>query len=246
MTDSLAALIAQLQDAQANRRSQAALGLGHLADPQAVDALIATLCHDPELNVQEDATWALVRIGPASVEPLIQALRDPSAAARHNAAHTLGKIGDRRAIDGLIAALGDGDAPVRLKAAYALGQIGEARGAEGLVSLLADPDLNVRWMAAEVLERLKAVEAVLPALSHAEAEVREQAAAILGLIGDERAVEGLVGAARDEAWAVRVAAIQALAEIGDRDALLSLGDLRDDPDPRVRAMAKQWGLGGGS
>ncbi|MBL8155592.1 MAG: HEAT repeat domain-containing protein [Anaerolineae bacterium] len=236
MTDSLASLIAQLQDAQPNVRSKAALGLGQLGDPQAIEALIGTLCHDPELNVQEDATWALVRIGAAAVEPLIHALSDPSAAARHNAAHTLGKIGDGRAVDGLIGALRDGDAPVRLKAAYALGQIGDGRAAQGLVDLLADPDLNVRWMAVEVLERLKAVEAVLPALGHAEADVREQAAAILGLIGDRRAAEGLIRAARDETWEVRVAAIQALGEIGDQDALLSLGDLRDDPDARVRAM----------
>lgn len=246
MNETIQTLIDQLQDQNANTRSQAAVSLGRLGDAGAVDALVRVLCNDSQLNVQEDATWALVRIGSAAVPPLIEVLADGNPAMRHNAAHALGKIGDAGAVDALVQALSDDDPTVRLKAAFALGQIGDTRAVEPLLRLLDDSSKEVRWTVAEVVGQFgeSAVMLVSGVLQHHDVEARELAASILGEIGDPRAVEPLVQALIDSEWQVRFAVVNALGDIGDNRAAGSLAPLLEDADSRVRSLTtrilKRW------
>lgn len=238
--DELTRWLHDLHDEDEHTRSAAALSLGKLGDARAVDALIALLCEDESLNVQEDATWSLVRLGGASVAPLIERLSDARAAVRHNAAHALGKLGDARAIGALIARLGDEDAQVRLKAAYALGQMRAQAAVPGLLDCLADAERTVHDTALEALERIgaAALPALLEGLKHNTAPVREGCAQALGSLGLAQAVPGLQAALPDPDDDVRLALVQALGDIGGPQAVAALETLRDDADPRVRALAR--------
>lgn len=69
-------------------------------------------------------------------------------------------------------------------------------------------------------------------------KVRSQAAIILGQRGAREAIPALAeAAARDEAPAVRVAAVAALGRIGDASARPALEAAQRDPDASVRAAA---------
>ena len=71
--------------------------LGDIGDPRAVEPLIATL--KMEYARQSNSVDALVKIGPASVQPLIAALRDRNRYTAQNAAKALGLLHDPRAVE---------------------------------------------------------------------------------------------------------------------------------------------------
>jgi hypothetical protein len=114
-------LITRLKDPQGFVRSEAALELGNIKDPRAVDSLIATL-EDPEFFVRTAAVEALGKIkDPRAVDPLIASLKDPDANVQGGAAEALGNIKDPRAVGPLLTELKDQKAYVRIDAAKALG-----------------------------------------------------------------------------------------------------------------------------
>ncbi|MFD0867284.1 MerR family transcriptional regulator, partial [Tessaracoccus lubricantis] len=80
----------QLQHADPNVRFRAALTEQGSA---AVEDLVERLRSDPEPEVREAATWALVHRG-AVVMNAIDSLRDGDERARHSLAHLLGKLRD--------------------------------------------------------------------------------------------------------------------------------------------------------
>ena len=176
-------LIAALKDRYSQRRQGAAVALGEIGDPRAVEPLITIALGDEDEEVRWAAAGALGRIkDPRAVEPLIAALRDEDRRIREGAARTLGKIKDPRAVKPLIVALRDEDPDVRRRAARALGWIKNLRAVTPLVAVLRDED---RW-------------------------VRRRAAKVLGEIGDPRAVEPLIAALRDEksSWVHVVRALE--------------------------------------
>jgi len=104
-------------------RMEAAVALGNIGDPRAVEPLIRAL-GDKDWRVRMEAAVALGNIGdPRAVEPLIQALGDKSGSVRRVAARALGEIGDPRAVEPLTRALRDENQYVRRVAAGALGKI---------------------------------------------------------------------------------------------------------------------------
>jgi HEAT repeat protein len=228
-------LIQQLSDENAHTRSQAVLALGKNRATEAVSDILHVLFHDPELNVQEDATWALTRMPEEATPTLIEALQHTESSVRHNAAHTLGKIGSGRAVEALTTCLQDTDMRVRLKAAYALGQIGDSRAIEPLVALLSDTSHEVQLMAAEVLGRFgsAAAPALAKGLQHPDCAVREFVVGILGEIGDYPL---LAQALEDECWQVRFAAVEGLGQ--DASYLDTLRPLLEDPHERVRSLVR--------
>jgi HEAT repeat protein len=93
-------------------------------DDTVIRRLIEGLGH-PDLDVRQNLAVALAKIGSASVEPLIEALKDTSAERRAGAAYALGQIGSgaRAALPALLDLLKDGDVGVRRQASYAIGKI---------------------------------------------------------------------------------------------------------------------------
>ena len=231
-------LIEQLYDEQAAVRSQAVLALGEMRHADSVAVLVHVLTVETDLNVLEDTTWALVRMGDVAVEPLIALLAHENPTVRHQVAHVLGKIGDARAVPALIKTLSDVDDSVRLKSVFALGQIGDAQAIGALVNMLTDENVDVRVMVADVLEQFgkAAAVAVIPQLQHENWRVRDLAAEILGRIADEYAVEPLLAVLNDECWQVRFTVVNALRDIGDVRAIEPMQQLLEDESKHVVAM----------
>ncbi|MBF4625102.1 HEAT repeat domain-containing protein [Clavibacter sp. VKM Ac-2872] len=101
-----ARLAAALRAPDASARLQAALTAGTRPDPALVEGLIHRCRVEPDLNVREMLTWALIRHDPEiTLPPLIAELGSPIPQARSQALHTLSKIGDRRALPAITPAL---------------------------------------------------------------------------------------------------------------------------------------------
>src|SRR2546427_10921853 len=110
---------------------------------------------------------------------------------------------DRR-IEQLLAALRDDNEALRDHAVASLGQLGAA-AIERLINLFADEDRVIREAARQAVGQggADAVPALLEALRDDDWGVREQAAEAPGSLHDERAIEPLVAAPKDQDGAVR-------------------------------------------
>ena len=238
MTETLSTLIGELHHPDKNVRGKAALSLGKLGDVAMLDTLLMALGSETDLYVREDITWALVRIGGEAIEPLIDLLYNTNAAIRHNAAHVLGKIGGQAVVEPLIQVLHDTDAAVVTKAAFGLGQIGDERAIPALVRLVGHENREVQTMLINVLERLgtASVQPLIEVMTNESWQVREQAADILGQIGDQQALPVLIEALKDQVWQVRFAAVTALGHIGGARAKAALQTMPEDEDQRVQTL----------
>jgi HEAT repeat protein len=112
-------LILALKDKSDDVRASAITVLGKLGDIKAVDPLIAALT-DVGWQMRGPVTEALVKMGAASVDPVIAALKQNDHLVRFRAAEVLGEICDGRSVSPLIALLKDTDEGVRWSAAKAL------------------------------------------------------------------------------------------------------------------------------
>jgi HEAT repeat protein len=123
---SVPGLIEALEDRDARIRSLACYGLGLMGAEAgaAVPALSARIL-DGELQIAEQAAWALSRIGEAAVPVLVLRLGDPEPRARVLAARTLGRMGRsaRGSVSALLVAAGDSDATVRKEVREALQKV---------------------------------------------------------------------------------------------------------------------------
>lgn len=238
MTDTFQTLLDQLQDADAATRSGAIVDLSKLDDARVLPALLDVLTQERNSLVLEDAAWALTRLGDTAVSPVVELLQHDDARVRHQAAHTLGKLGRPQAVDALIAALADADATVAQKAAVALGQIGDSRGAAALAERLdhaSDEVVNTVSITLEAFGEV-AIEPLGVALKHEQPDVRERAADVLGAIGSDDAIPALRTATQDSVWQVRFAAVNALSAIGSRAAKAALASIPPDADTRVNGL----------
>jgi HEAT repeat protein len=231
MTETLNTLTEQLRHPEKSVRSQAVFELSKLQNANTLPILLDALVNEPDVMVREDITWTLVRMRDESLMPLIDLLRHENSAARHHAAHVLGKIADARAVDALIGVLEDSDPAVISKAVFALRQIDDVR-------LVGHENREVQSMISSVLEHFgdEALPLLVEKLADASPQVREQAADSLGLIGNRQAVPALARALQDEAWQVRFAAVTALGHIGSVDARKALEQVQNDPDSRVQNL----------
>jgi HEAT repeat protein len=151
------------------------------------------------------ALWALDSIDSVLGRQAIrEALHDPSASVRLQAARSSGVRADRDAADLLVSLLADRDPAVRRETAIALGSMGERRAMAGLLAALGDRDQFSAWSIRTAVRRLgypdqPALRAVL-----VDAQRRENALKLA-----------------DESWSVPV--VRAL-----------VSTLRDAPEPAFR------------
>jgi HEAT repeat protein len=125
-----------------------------------------------------------------AVESLIVLLHDDESQVRNDAAVSLGKIGDGRAIDPLVARLSDSQENdyVRMTAARALGHIVRGEVFPPLVAALNDPVIDVRCQALWALAESGGAQAVDTLLTHTSDPdpcVRHAAVHALAEVGDE-------------------------------------------------------------
>jgi HEAT repeat protein len=104
--DTTALLVRSLEDSEPDVRQCAAQGLATQADPNSIPALINAL-NDEDSLVTRLAANALIRIGEASVLPLIGLIKAPDSPARFEAMRALALIADERSVPTLFDALND-------------------------------------------------------------------------------------------------------------------------------------------
>lgn len=134
----------------------AAMSLIKIGKP-AVNPLIQAMKKYDTLDTHahKEAEKVLRQIRLKDVGSLIGALKNEDKLVRKNAAETLGRIGDVRAVEPLIQALKDENDSVRQTAAYALGDIGDARALEALTQAKEDKSWFVRSAAKGALRKIQ-------------------------------------------------------------------------------------------
>ena len=152
----------------------------------------------------------------------------------------------RKSADELVRLLGHADWRVRLEAQFTLAE----RGAESIAPFTqvlkqADATAYARWHATWGLGQLavkhrQAIEALKPLLADRDAEVRAQAAKLLGDHRVAEAFDDLVARLRDESARVRFFAAQSLGKLKRAEAaepLLALLKENNDEDEYLRHAA---------
>ncbi len=181
---------------------------------------------DARRQVRLDASHALVQIGGAAVDPLLNRAAAGSDSLRYIAAQILGQIGDRRAIPFLKSLLGNDNRHVREQAVRALGQLDDSRLHATLASVLSrDSAPEVRGAAAWSLGNLRdttAVPALVRALADTIPAVRRQALAALQFLWTSDAAAAALAALRDRDANVRYVAAQLLGHHRTHRALDAL------------------------
>jgi HEAT repeat protein len=204
-----------LDDPLIEVRQSAAIALGETKHPAAIPFLMEALRDSSWWFEREQAAAdllnAIEKMGPAVVEPLIEALGDKEGTVRKYAAIMLGDLGDIRAIEELGMALYD-----------LHHEVGEA-AAQALVKFGAP-----------------AVDVLIESLSHPEAAIREHAVIALGKIQDARVVPVLIEMLDDPERTVKMQSMLALARLRDQRAIPALQKIvADRTDRELSTLAKQ-------
>ena len=231
-------LIRVMDDPVPEVRLRAAKALGAIGGLEAVETLIGAL--------KATDRWATLRIadilaglGPAAVEPLLEAFPRLPAAARVPAIDILGRLRSHLSVPLLRGLLADGDPNARARAAHSLGLIGHPAVTQALIEALADPEWPARAMAAKALGRIPGDDSVEPlrrALSDPEWWVRANAAEALRGKGEAGRRALLAALDGSDAFAAHKAAWM-LQEAGVLDALLArLGEGTDEDRREARSV----------
>jgi HEAT repeat protein len=172
---------------------------------------------------------------PRAFEPLLGALRDRLPTIRIAALSGLGRLRDRRAIEPVIAMLDDPDSKVRASAAAALKKFGKAAHAP-MLEAYRGGSVRARFVLLSALGRISSPaisELLIAALDDPQVEIRMEAARVLGVRKDRRAVPRLLQAVA-EGGQCQAFYVQMLGEIGDPMAFESLQALLEAPEFMLR------------
>ena len=208
---------------------------------------LVTRIREGRLDLNELPPGA-VRLGPAEVRLLAQAVVDAGPRTRAFVIDALGRLGGREALATLQGQLADPVPSIRAAALNAVASIGDARAFPWMIPLLADESPAVRAAAIRAAAALggpAATPPVAPLLGDPAGEVRGTAARALGELGSpaERteAIAVLETLVRDGAPPERAQAASALSGLGSplpagtRAALLET----DDVAVRLAAIAAE-------
>jgi HEAT repeat protein len=257
-------LAGALKDFYRDVRCSVVTALGELGDRRAVQPLTEAL-NDIDTDVQRRARQALTKLetslddSPTSIpnEHIEDALplraevstpmdgavvegRSPVTTPRDvkiasAVTEVLGKIGDARAIEPLISTLSESDQSIFQGAIEALERFGEP-AIESLLEALDSDDFEMRLGVTRALGQIWQVPDLVD-LGSEDWGLRSEAGWALGNRDDQRVVDPLIAALKDEQPLVRRAATKSLGKLGDVRALDSLIGALEDSDALVRAGA---------
>lgn len=253
--DAVSQLQRFLQAPEAPRRRAAAIALGRLRDPRALNELVQAL-QDHELGVSSLAAWALGRLTHERAwAALMGALQDEgekNVRVRRAVVEGLGHLHEPRAVDALLRSLSDPDVSVQFLATEALGLSNDMRAFESLLSALQSKDPAVRAEAGVALAHLQVIRTLdsqqtagafdrlhETLLGDSDLSVRQAAIRALGRLRDEpRAFATLIAVLQHNDLQLRLEAVPALGTLrapGAFDILLKI--LAEDPAHEMRYRA---------
>jgi len=254
--DAVVAIAPLLDDRGSPEVRVAALtSLGRIGSEPAIRTLIKSLASEDAAAKSSSVRDALAMSGGKAVGPLVAALEqygNPNVAA--GAALVLGSMKAKGAGPVIVDALRKGS----VGAYYglrALADLGDPASVPTVLEFLSDSNAVVRRQAVATVGVLvdparhdgRAVEPLVSALHASKmSEEREQLARTLGRTGSSRAIPELRALLKVTDLALRIAAIDALGEIGpagqEGDLLGALGD--DNPSVRLHAALALARAGG--
>ncbi|MGL5939339.1 MAG: HEAT repeat domain-containing protein [Waterburya sp.] len=184
-----------------------------IEDPEAVPHLIYALLHDQDTVVQGSAIGALARTGEAAVAPLLEVLASPDSTESHkgHAAWALAFIGVK-AKEQLYAAYDSNSSEVRAAVVGAIAKVAE-----------------------ENRDDTQALNLLVESLEDTSANVRSEAAAVLGNLKYQPAIPQLTNLLNHDQGETRKSAALSLMKIGDRNSLEPLqASLIQEREERVK------------
>src|SRR2546421_9863202 len=176
----------------------------------------------------------------AVVNALIARLKDENAGVRGAAAHSLGRLGDPRAVPPLIAVLADSDGEVRAAAIEALADLGDARAIGPIAGLLKDPVADVKRNALGALSHFDEgvpTAPVVALLDDPNADVRHEAIDLLDHLHARSAAGAIARMIHDASPDVRHAAVSTLGNLGAQGAVAAVTEALADANADVRQAA---------
>ena len=218
-----------------------------LAGERGADVLIDNLIGS-EVGSERRLYLEALRQCPAASNSLLHLLSDDRWYVVRNAASLLGELGHAEADKRLVELMSHRETRVRQAAAVALGKLGTSRSLLALLQGLNDasPDVRVQavW-AISAARNPRAIPWLIEALDH-EHDVAVQSALIatLGAVPTEDGVARLIRAAEAggmlvrKPTAIRLRAIEALAEARTPSARQALQQLTQDRDREIRAAVE--------
>ena len=148
-------LIEALGDREGTVRRFAAMVLGRLRDPRAIEELGMTL-YDLHHEVSLTAAEALAQFGGEAVAVLSGALKHPESGVRDAAIRGLVLIQDERVVHLLVEMLSDPDRAVRMQAIQSLGNLRDQRAIPALQEISGDrSDRDLAVLAKTVIKKLQ-------------------------------------------------------------------------------------------
>lgn len=223
----------------------AAGALGSIGDPAAFEPLVQHLGH-PHAAVRQAVVGALNSLAhPAMPERVREMLGDPSPHVRESAARIAGYFGYAHCVGDMVRLSRDADESVRRVALEQLAQFADSGAAAALVDGLSDAHAGIRAAVVRALARATAVPPLpylLAACGDRDPWVRYYAARSLcrqaaGAAEPATLTTLTTLALGDDVLPVRIAAIEALGEIGGTAAAGTLASLAADPESSVAVAA---------
>jgi bilin biosynthesis protein len=193
-------------------RRAAAKTLTLIADPRAIPDLVYALLNDDDTVVQGSAIGALAHTGETAVVPLLEILASPDSLESHkgHAAWALAFIGSKAEAQ-LYRAYNSDSREVRAAVVGAIAKVVEENREE------------------------KALNPIVSSLNDPAANVRSEAAAVLGNLKHQPAIPKLTELLFHAEAETRKSAALSLMKIGDRNCILSLQTALDrESDPATK------------
>lgn len=206
-------------------KRSAAIGLGNLGHPTAVQPLLLALqAADAELRSYAAESLSKIK-APEVVDILMLALQG-GVMMQLGALEAISKIGDPRALPSLEAMVPGADPRVETMRQSTMAILGAAAAEahQALLSELASSDPIMRRRAVDGLARrgLGEFAHLIGALEDDDPHVRASAAEAVGSLGDRAAVEALSVCLLDSDPLVRSSAALALGKLGDTGSIPAL------------------------
>lgn len=229
-------------DTNGHVRAAAYAGLGWLCSEDEADFIMGGL-DDKYSDVREAAVGALIIIGgPRVVAKLTADLYHDEIERQRLAVTALGWIGEVEVVGPLLKAINHPDAGVRKSAINSLVRIGEVSDVESIRLALNDENSGVRKAAVTALLALRGIESVNDVtvlLNDSDVWVRYHTISSLGDLGRSELAEHIMPYLQNDLDIIKLAAAKALAQMGCRDAVPMLNELKGDKNRDLANIAEK-------